>query len=264
MYDDIFAMVPAEPPRRTTLLPGLRLGAIVSRSTLLLPLAFFVLFAFIPFSILQSDPKMRLALGTSGNASGRIVNVSEVRNSQQGPGHRIVYIFSVQPGRELRGASVVGEVSPYYSAQPGDAIDIQFLVRDPSVNAPSGMRDRNAPPIAFLFVFPLFVLMFFVPMFLPLVREIWRARRLFAKGRVTTARVIFVKRRTSMRWPGWPGSTSSEVFLEYQRVAGDRAEALALCSNDWILNQLAPEAIVHIAYQEEVPERAALLDAYLR
>jgi hypothetical protein len=158
----------------------------------------------------------------------------------------------------------VSEVSPYYSAQPGDAIDVQFLVRDPSVNAPSGAKDPNAPPIALLFFFPLFVLVFFLPMFLPLVRETWRARRLFAKGRVTTARVIFVKRRTAISWPGWQGNTGSEVFLEYQRVAGNRAEARAWCANDWILNRLAPDAIVHIAYREDVPERAALLEAYLR
>ena len=54
------------------------------------------------------------------------------------------------------------------------------------------------------------------------------AGRLHRKG-------IFVTRKSIVSWPGWPGSTISDVFVSYQQGDGRQAETVASCANDWLI-----------------------------
>jgi len=148
--------------------------------------------------------------------------------------------------------------------QPGDAVDVQFLPSDPAVNVLRGDSRNSGPPIAFLLVMPLFVLLMFSPMFVPQVREALRARRLFRRGRVATATVVFAKKRVTASYPGWPGSSGAEVFVSFQTPAGEHRDGTAWCPNDWLLNQLVAGTKVHVAYTEGKQGKVALLEAFLR
>jgi hypothetical protein len=61
-----------------------------------------------------------------------------------------------------------------------------------------------------------------------------------------------------------PGSSASLVYVEIQTSGGPTREMVASCQNDWLVNQLAPGATVHVAYADDRATQVALLDAYLR
>ena len=110
----------------------------------------------------------------------------------------------------------------------------------------------------------MFILLVFGPLYVPQLRELMRARRAYKNGEIPRAKIVFVKKRVQTTWPGWPGSSSSDVFVRYPSVAGHNREATAFCQNDWLIAQLAPGATVHIAYLESEPTHAVLLENYLR
>jgi hypothetical protein len=91
-----------------------------------------------------------------------------------------------------------------------------------------------------------------------------RARQLYKKGVVVEGRVVFVKRRSATTWPGWPGSTTADVYVAYQTPNGGRAETVVGCSNDWLLNQFSPGATVHILLAPDASKRGALIEAFIR
>jgi hypothetical protein len=263
MFDDELAAIPTQPPR-TGVLPGMRIGAAVPKSTLLLLLAFFVLITALPLSIISTDPKMRLGIGPSGMAQGRVLATATVSSCRNSAAHRIIYSFSPQSGNEFRGAGLLCEVSPYYSAQADDKIEIRYLKRDPAVNSIAGTASDNEPPIFIFLLFPFFFLLLLSALFLPQIREVMYARRLYRAAVLTEGKVVFVKKRSGVNWPGWPGSSTAEVYVAHQLPSGGRAEAIVRCTNDWLVNQLVPGATVHILLPRDKSKRGALLQEYIR
>jgi hypothetical protein len=119
MFEERFARIPTDPPRRAELLPGLRLTAIVPRTALFLPLMFVGVFALIPLSIMNSDPAMKLAMRPTHIAQGHVVSVAEAQQCSGSGAHRFVYAFSPEPGREFRGAATLCRNSPYIFFERG-------------------------------------------------------------------------------------------------------------------------------------------------
>jgi hypothetical protein len=54
MFEEQFAKLPIDPPRRTETLPGLRLAGAIPKIALVLPLVFAGYFVIIPLSIMNS------------------------------------------------------------------------------------------------------------------------------------------------------------------------------------------------------------------
>lgn len=263
MFDDELASVRVQPPR-TGMLPGMRLSSAVPRSTLILLLGFIALFTVFPLSMISADPMMRLNVGPSKDARGRVVMMNPASACGSSNAHRVLYTFSAGNGSPYRGATTVCEQSPYYSAQVGDEIEIRYLARDPAVNAIPGANPDNEPPLAFVAIFPLFFLLVFSPLYLPQLREVMRVRRLYKTGRLAQGRVVFVKSRNSTRWPGLPLSSTAEVYVAYDLPHGGQGETAVWCSNDWLLHQLSPGMTVHILLPQNGSARGALLEAFLR
>jgi len=262
MFDEVSA-IPANPPR-TGVLPGMRLRSAVPRSTLILLLAFVLFFAVFPLSIMSTDPKAKLGIFPSSTTQGRVLSVTDVSGCRGSAARRVVYAFSAESGNEFRGAAVVCEESAYYSTQVGEKIEIRYLKRDPAVNAVAGTEGENEPPFFLFMIFPLFFLLVLSPLYLPQLREVMRARQLYKKGVVVEGKVVFVKRRSTTTWPGWPGSTTADVYVAYQTPNGGRAETVVGCSNDWLLNQFSPGATVHILLAPDASKRGALIEAFIR
>jgi hypothetical protein len=262
VFDDQLANVPKQPPR-TGALPGMRFGAAIPRATPILLLAFILLFATLPLSIMNSDPKAKLALGPSTTIEGHVLSATDVSGCRGAASRRIVYAFSAPSGNEFRGSVLVCEESSYYSAQAGDKIPIRYLTRDPTVNAVAG-TDQNEPPVFLFMIFPFFFLLMFSPLYFPQLREVMRARRLYRKGTLVQGKVVFVKRRSAATWPGWPGSSNADVYASYHLPSGETAETVAWCANDWLINQLSPGSTVHVLLPPDKSSRGALLEAYIR
>lgn len=117
MFDEVFARLHAEPPRRVDSLPGLRLKGAIPRWAIVLPLFFVVFFLFIPFSLMNTDPAMRMAMGATETVQGRVVSVSSASACRGAASRRVVYAFSSKAGREYRRAELLCEESPYYSVK---------------------------------------------------------------------------------------------------------------------------------------------------
>jgi hypothetical protein len=263
MFEEEFARVPVEPPRRVESLPGLRLKGAIPRWAIILPLFFVCFFLFIPLSIMNSDPAMRLATGAGETVQAHVVSTSSASACRGAASRRVVYVFTSKSGREYRGAGLLCEESSYYLVKEGDAIEVRYLRSDPTVNR-LATEGGNQPPFAVFLFMPFFFLAFFGAMFWPPIGAILKARQLFKSGRIATGKVIFVKKRANFLWPGMPGSGSSSVYLEMQSSSGVSREVVAPCQNDWLTNQLVPGAMVHVAYKDDKATQVALLDAYLR
>jgi hypothetical protein len=264
MFEDEFAKLPVEPPRRVDSLPGLRLRGAIPKAALLLPLFFLSFFLFIPLTIMNADPAARLAMGSSESAQGRVVSNTTSSACRGAASHHVTYSFSSKGAQDYRGAVTLCEESPYYSVTPGDAIEVRYLKSDPAVNGLPNQGANQAPPLALFLFMPVFFFAIFGSMFWPQIRDVLLVRRLYKSGRLTTGKVIFIKKRATSFWPGMPGSNASLVYVEIQSSGGLKREVVASCHNDWLVNQLAPGARVHVAYSDGAATKAALLDAYLR
>ncbi len=263
MFDEELAAIPADPPR-AGMLPGMRLGAAFPKSTLILLITLVVFFAAFPLSIMSTDPKVRLGIGPSGTAQGRVLATANVLGCRGSGARRITYVFPQESGNEFRGAVLVCEESPYYSAQAGDKIEIRYLRRDPALNSIAGTESENEPPIFLFMFFPLFFLLLLSPLYLPQIREVGYARRLYKTGVLAQGYVVFVKKRSTGNWPGWPGSSTADVYVAHQLSGGGRAETIVRCTNDWLVNQLSAGATVHILLPLDKSKRGALLEAFIR
>ena len=262
MFEKQLAQFPQTPPRALQALPGLRIAAVVPKAAMFVPLMFVLFFVSVPLSILHSDPAMRLSWGPSRNVSGVVVSVTDASSCRGLGARRLVYSFA-SAGREFRGVAVQCEGALHYSAAAGDEVPIRYLASDPSINALQGLPE-NAPPVALFLVMPLFFLLLLSLLFVPQLRELRLARRLVKHGRLATAEVVFVRKRSTTSWPGWPGTGAYDVYVEFASPAGGCREAVAWCANDWLVNHLAPGAAVHVAYSDEEPANVALLEAFLR
>ena len=262
MFEEDIARLPVEPPRVATLLPGLRISSTISRTTLILPIVVVALFTLLPLSITFSDPQARLAVGHTEVVDGRIVTLRP--NGCRGQGHQITYTFSPPTRVEYRATASLCPGSPYYELNAGDHVPVKYLASDPAINTIADTSAADQPPFLLFFFFPIFALLILLPTFLSQIRPLLRARHLFQKGRIVLGSVVFVKRRTNSSWPGWPAPTTAEVFVTYRPPAGNIQEAKAWCNNDWLLGQLKPGSMVHIAVLSDRPDEAALLDAFVR
>ena len=262
MFDDELGAIPTRPPRQGVL-PGMRLRAAIPKSTLILLVAFVVFFAVFPLVIMSADPRARLDLGPRRTAEGRVVSIAAVSGCRGSGGHRIVYAFPVEAGNEFRGASTICDESPYSGAQVGEKVEIRYLASDPAVNG-IAESDSNGPPIVIFLFFPIFFLLVLSPLYLPQMRDVMRGRRLYKSGVLVQGNVVFVKKRSAGTWPGWPGSSTADVYVAHQLPGGGRAETIAGCTNDWLVNQLSPGTAVHVLLPPKKSQRGALLEAFLR
>ncbi|MBS0365508.1 MAG: hypothetical protein JSR67_06780 [Proteobacteria bacterium] len=262
MFEQEFASVPANPPR-TGMLPGMRIKSAIPRSTLVLLLALVALFALMPLSMLSMDPRARLQFGPSATAQGRVLSLADASGCRGSDARSIVYSFSSEPGKEFRGVAVVCDGAPYYSVSVGDTIPVRYLERDPAVNNIAG-GGSNEPPIFLFMIFPLLFVLIFSPLYFPQLREVMRARKLYKRGTLIQGQVVFVTKRNTATWPGWPGSSTADVYVSYPSQSGARTETVVWCANDWLINQLVPGAPVHVLLPPGGSTKGALLEAFIR
>jgi hypothetical protein len=152
--------------------------------------------------------------------------------------------------------------------QAGDAIPVRYLARDPGVNALAGPHPDEFPLGLFLII-PLFATVFATTlsrMFLPRLREILAARRLYRTGVLTEGKVVFVKRRTAAGWPGAQMQVVADfrVYVTCRLPTGQSVELIAPCTNEWLLNHLAPGTVVHVLHDAGDTTKCALLEAFIR
>jgi hypothetical protein len=262
MFEEQLQNLPADPPRSFEALPGLRVRRLVRGTAWLFPMVFTIFFLSVPLAVMRSDPSMRFAISPNRSLQGRVVSSTLIAGCRSDKAHRVIYQFSPSTGTTYRGAATVCEQSIYYTVREGDPVEVQYLTGDPVVSRLRGNSPPNSSPLYVFLFTPLFVLAMFCSLLWPPLREYRRVRALYQLGRLTTGKVLFVKRRSNTASRGWSGNTSSDVYIQFDGVAGKR-EGIAWCPNDWLIDQLVPGGIVHIAYDDR-SDKVALLEAFLR
>jgi hypothetical protein len=214
-------------------------------------------------SVLANDHKARLALGHIETATGHVVLLENNTGcGGRGQAHEITFEFAPPGGPPYRNRISVCDASAYRDLKPGDPIPVQYLVADPSVNDIPGTGEP--PPFLFFLVFPIVGLFVFVRICYPAISQLLRGRRIFKTGLLTRGTILFVKDQ-AVRWPSnFPGIGASTIFVTFTTRSGERIEARTSCSNRWLLQHLGPGAEVHVGYLSEKPEKAILLEAYIR
>lgn len=252
-------IIPEHAPRKVSVLPGLALSRAVNPRSLLIPAFLLLVFALMPLMMLSTDRDAMLSVRSTVTVSGQ---VSQMGKGRACNGESIEVQYSFTAGDvEYRGQDTACTQSGYANLVQGDAVPVVYLVDDPSVNAIAGSLN-NAPPIELFLVFPLFGLAFFGPLFWPRVSQALRDRRLFQRGTLASGVVVFASKRQDVSWPGWPGSTRSDIHISIQH-GSSRSEVVAQCSNDWLLSHLPPGANVTVVYDSKTA-KAMLVENYIR
>jgi len=139
----------------------------------------------------------------------------------------------------------------------GDAIEVRFLKSDPSVNklrSMLGIRLRRSS-------FSSSCRYSFWPSlgrcFGRRFARCCELRRLFKYGKLAPPKVVFVKKRPPHSGRACP-ALGSQVYLELQSASQGKREVVAMCRNDWLVNQLTSGATVHVAYSDDKPVNVAL------
>jgi hypothetical protein len=260
LTSDDLSRIPAEPPRRPDLLPGLGLSRALPKRVLAFPLVLLAAFALMPLLVLTATDEGRLAFGETERAEARVES-AEASPGCGGAGTDLVYSFTSRDGLAYKGRETVCPRSPYAQVQPGDTVPIEHLKSDPGVSAIADGDDAGPGPLLTLLFFPLFPLLFVVPIYWPRVSQLLRDRKLFRSGTLARGRVRFVARQHDAHWPGWPVPVRGEVYVAVGLPSGEDREVKAICTNDWLLTHLPPDAEVTVCLQGDA---AVLLENYLR
>jgi hypothetical protein len=258
--DEILTRLPSQPPRSPNLLPGLRLGTALNLRNLGLPIAFLALFAFMPLIMFSSDPEMMLSLRSTETAPGRVERTDRGQGCG-GSSVRITYSFSTGDGLNFRGQDSVCAKTAYAEASEGQSIPITYVKSEPTVNRIAGFKPDDGAYLVFLF--PVFGLVFFLPLIWPSYSRLLGDRKLFKHGILARGRVAFVTKEQSSWWPGMAAPARAKVYVQVRLPSGSEHEFQTACTNDWLLSHLPPGADVLVACDAKNPQ-AALLQNYLR
>lgn len=246
------------------MLPGLK-----RRPSSLWPLIFLLaVVIFVTMVVWQLVNENENATPKRSIATGRVIQVERI-GVPNGTGQNFVK-YQFMAGNKI---TTGNEIVEYRAATPalGDEIPVSYDAATPQDNyrAPSETQTRNekmGENIAFV-VGPIFILVwlfFMFSMFAPASPRDWlnwrRARKLYRNGEITAGRVQFVRPESALR----SSNTSLgayEIVATY-KVEGVRLLATTRCNNAWLVNQLAPETEVVVAYDPLKPERAVILEPF--
>lgn len=254
--------LPTDHPRQP-MLPGLK-----RRPASLWPLMFLLaLVILVAVSFWQISTIDEIAAPERSIATGHIIQIERI-GVPNGAGQNFVK-YSFAAGDKI---TTGNEIIEYRAATPdlGDEIRVSY---DPSLpqdnyRAQSDAQIRSEQQLkntGFIVgpIFALFWLVFMLSMFAPATPRDWlnwrRARHLYRNGEIAMGRVQFIRLDSSLRSPSRVGAY--EIVATY-KVDGVRLLATTRCNNAWLVNQLAPEVEVVVAYDPLRPERSVILEPF--
>ncbi len=256
--------LPTDHPR-APLLPGLK-----RRPVTPLPLLLLLLFFVGAAVFIWIESSKSAAASPRETANGRITQVERIGGNVPANAQETFIKYRFMAGNDLVYGSEIArsqEVIP----DVGDKIAISYAPASPQDNYRVDVAAQGEAPdaisryalVAFITIFLLIWLSFMIFMFSPILPRDWlawrRARGLYRNGEVTAGRVQFVSPSAALRSPN--NAASYEIVATY-KVEGVRLLATTHCNNQWLVNQLAPEIEVVVAYDPLKPERAVILEPF--
>lgn len=255
--------LPSAHPREP-LLPGFKRSPL-SVWPLLFLLGLVVFIALSAWQIVGDDA----ATPPRSVTNGRITQIETIGGGLPNATQQQFVKYSFMAGDKLLTGN---EIVQYRAVAPelGDEIRVSYDPASPRDNyralPDSQLRGEQQMARIALIIAPVFVFLWLIFMFFmlsPATPRDWlawrRARGLYRKGEITTGRVQFVRNA-----PGLGSNIqrpNSEIVATY-KVDGVRLVATTRCNNAWLINQLAPEIEVVVAYDPLKPERAVILEPY--
>lgn len=255
LFEELRAL-PTLPPRRE-MLAGLRWKSLFGTPIWFI-FPFLVFFCFIPFIFVQTAKNNR---AKDGRATARIIQAEPIDNQQTGQPQTFLKYRFRHNGRDYASTTLASPTSPLSMQRVGNSFEIAFDPSRPQHNFPASQVAQDEVPWFVFVIFPLFFGAFLLPLFLPQLRTLWLARRLFARGVLTTGRMKIVK-NAPMPTPFMPFG-SHQVFYEFDDENGQCHRGTMRCDNSWLAMQWKPESPVVVAYNPRKPRQNIILEPFV-
>ena len=256
--------------RRRELLPGLqwREGKRHLGPLLFLIVMFTVMSVALAAIVSQSLKNQKAP--QRPQVSARVVQneivATDYQNTQ--PQKFLKYRVKIQ-GRDYFGNTLLNNTSPFSNLQVGDTLEVNYDASDPNSNQPNYNSQQHAKaqedfPTAIFLAFPFLMLMFVGPLFWPIMRVWFLARRLCESGNLAQGYIVWIRPHSPFSFPNAQTNPNRcEVFYRWMHGA-EACEGKMLCDNLWLLNQWKVDAPVVVAYDAEKPSRSIVLEAFVR
>lgn len=248
--------IPVEAPRDPNQLHGLMWSRGINRSYLIfLLLPFVFLMTAFPL-VMMIDPHMHAADASTKRATARVLRVEKAVGELD---RAVVYSFATARDDVHYGIAFLNSKSAVAHLKPGEPLTIYYSPANPGV---SYLRrpSREEVPWSFFFMLPLMLLPFAAPAFLP-VPKLWRARRIFRRGRWVSGQVDFVRPTGVFN----PVSLVKEfeVLFSYQDASGKIRQGKQSSTNDWLIHQWTAGSPVSVIFLPGKSEQSIVVEAYL-
>lgn len=256
LFEELRALAP-QPPRRE-MLEGLRWKRIFQAPTWWL-LPFLIFFCFIPFIIAAQVKNDR---AQTRRATARVIQTERFGRPQAGQRELFLKYRFRHNGRDYTGATLAAPASPLSALRAENSLEVAFDATRPQESVPAFEIARQEDfPWPLFFIFPLIFLAFLVPLLLPQLRTVLLARRLFARGVLTTGQLKFVKPML-MQTP-WMPFGSSQLIYEFDDENGRPQRGATRCDNSWLTLQLKPQSPLVVAYNPKKPRENIVLEPFV-
>ncbi|MBW3635897.1 MAG: hypothetical protein KY445_05440 [Armatimonadetes bacterium] len=255
IFEELRAL-PLHPPRRE-MLAGLRWKN-VFQTPVWFFFPFLILFCFFPFLIAQSAQSNR---ARNQRATARVIQAESFDNPQGGQPQTFLKYRFRHNGRDYTGATLAWGTSPLTPLRAGNSLEVAFDKAQPQRSVPAFQIAQNEPPWFVFLLFPLFFAVFLLPLLAPQLRTVLLARRLFARGVLTTGHLKFVK-STPMQTPFMPLG-SSQLIYEFDDQNGHRQRGATRCDSSWLTMQLPPQSPLVVAYNSQKPRENIVLEPFV-
>ena len=101
-------------------------------------------------------------------------------------------------------------------------------------------------------------------MFLPNIKQIFKARSIFKEGQITEGEIVFIGRKKFSIASNFKAGSNLEVFFSFEIKTGKRIESMISTDSDWLVCKLEGGSPVTVAYLEAKPKISIILDFYYR
>ncbi|MEM1112454.1 MAG: DUF3592 domain-containing protein [Pseudomonadota bacterium] len=267
MFEREIEKLRKDPQRNPSELQGLAVKSILSASPMFLVLfigVFFLLPLVIGFAS-QIDVAAAARLKAEGTHTQAIVHSNEAVSSGSSCS-RLYYEFKSAEGLTYSGDSAVKENSPSCDLEKGDTVTVSYLAEDPTVSDIESRLAGVAPSLGFFLTLPLVFLVFlfmFAPTLVPDIKRALGHRKLYKNGRWAEGELIFVKEGKASFSPGVT-VPSSKLIFKFTSSNEQTIEAECEVRNRWLTNHLQPGQKVNVVYSNSKPNKAFIVEAYIR
>jgi len=262
LFDDVLGNIPATGPRPISMLPGLKQKVFFNKTTLF-PIFFFLAIISLFFVSILSDNNLRASFSDMKAVEAKVASI-ELKSGDECGSKSVNYSFITPDNKTFYGVETVKKGSAYYNLQQGNAVPVKYNPQDPMFNTISAKSGNNRGLIFIPLMMCLFMVAILVALMGPVIKPILEGRKIFSKGVITKAEVLFIRPSPINTMFANFQRQDYLVFYRFRNSSGNVIESSTATNNSWIFNRLNPGDTVRVAYLEDKPGKSIILECFVR